>query len=127
MTVAVDTSFLIDVLRNHEPAVGLLRSYVDRGELLVGSVIVRTEVLAGMRPREEARTRQLLSLIRCEPVLEPESETAGEVGRKHLPGNVGIDTPDLLIAEVALRFDARLITTNLRHFRSLIPGEEAPY
>ncbi len=127
MTVAVDTSFLVDVLRRYEPAVELLRSYVRQDEPIVGSEVVRTEVLAGMRPREEARTRQLLSLIQWQPVLEPESEAAGELGRKHRPANTRIDTPDLLIAEVALRFDVPLITTNLKHFKSLIPGVHASY
>ncbi len=127
MTIAVDTSFLVDVLRKHGPAVELLRSYVRQDEHLVGSIVVRAEILAGMRSREEARTRQLLSLIQWEPVMEPESETAGELGRKHLPANAGIDTPDLLIAEVALRFGAPLVTANLKHFKSLIPGVEALY
>jgi hypothetical protein len=127
MTIAVDTSFLVDVLRKYGPAVELLRSYVRQDEQLVGSIIVRTEVLAGMRPREEARTRQLLGLIQWEPVTESESEAAGELGRKHLQANVGIDTPDLLIAEVALRFAAALVTTNLKHFKSLIPDIEARY
>jgi predicted nucleic acid-binding protein len=127
MTIAVDTSFLVDVLRKHGPAVELLRSYVKQDEHLVGSIVVRAEVLSGMRVREEARTRQLLGLIQWEPVMEPESEAAGELGRKHLAGNKGIDTPDLLTAEVALRFSATLVTANLKHFKSLIPGVEALY
>lgn len=127
MTIAVDTSFLVDVLRKHGPAVELLRSYVRRDEHIVGSIIVRAEILAGMRSREEARTRQLLGLIQWEPVMEPESETAGELGRKHLPANAGIVTPDLLIAEVALRFGAPLVTATLKHFKSLVPGIEALY
>ena len=127
MTVAVDTSFLVDVLRKHRPAVELLRSYVRQDEALVGSIVVRAEILAGMRPREEARTRQLLGLIQWEPVMEPESEAAGELGRKHPTANVGIETPDLLIAEVALRYGAPLVTANLKHFRSLIPGIEPLY
>lgn len=127
MTTAVDTTFLVDVLRKYGPAVELLRSYIRQDEHLVGSIVVRVETLAGMRPREEARTRELLSLIQWEPVMEPESEAAGELGRKHLPANVGIDTPDLLIAEVALRFGAPLVTSNLKHFKSLIPSVEALY
>jgi predicted nucleic acid-binding protein len=127
LSVVVDTSFLVDVLREHPSAVALLRDLIGEREELVSSTVVRTEVLAGVRGREEERTLALLSLIAWEPVTQDAADRAGMLGRRHLPANPGIDTPDLLIAEVALRHEARLLTTNVKHFKSLVPGVRAPY
>ncbi len=127
MSVVVDTSFLVDVLREHPAAVALLNDLIGQSEDIISSTIVRTEVLAGVRGREEDRTLALLSLVTWEPVTEEVADRAGTLGRRHLPADRGIDTPDLLIAEVALRHGARLLTTNVKHFKTLIPGLRAPY
>jgi len=88
---------------------------------------MRTEVLSGMKRGEERDTRAMLDTIEWLPVGEPESEAAGALGRRYLPSNPGIDTPDLLLAEVAERQGAELLTTNIKHFRELFPGIRAPY
>ena len=80
-----------------------------------------------MRPGEERGTRELLDSIEWSVVGEPESEAAGALGRRFLPANRGIDTPDLLIAEVAERKGAQLLTMNTMHFREIFPGIERPY
>jgi len=127
LSVVIDTSFLIDVLRDHPAAVALFKDLIAEREDLISSTIVRTEILAGMRAREEDDTLALLSLVDWEPVTQDIADRAGVLGRRNLPANPGIDTPDLLIAEVALRHDARLVTTNVKHFKTLIPGLRAPY
>jgi predicted nucleic acid-binding protein len=127
MSVVVDTSFLIDVLREHPAAVELLNDLIEERETLISSMVVRTEVLAGVRGREADRTLKLLSLVAWEPVTQDVSDRAGALGQRHLQASPGIDTPDLLVAEVALRHNARVVTTNVKHFKSLIPGVRAPY
>ena len=127
MKYAVDTSILIDLLREYGPAIQLFERLTDEDAQLISSYVVRTEVLAGMRRGEERATRELLDLIEWTPVGEAESETAGALGRKHLPTNVGIDTPDLLLAEVAERHGAELLTMNVKHFKEMFPGIRAPY
>ncbi len=127
MKYAVDTSVLIDHLRGHQAAVELVAQLVNDDAEFVSSFVIRAEVLAGMRPGEERRTRLLLDLIQWDPVSEPESEAAGELGRRHLKRSPGIDTPDLLLAEVAERHGAEVLTTNLKHFRPMFPGLRAPY
>jgi len=124
---AVDASVLIDVLRNYEPAVELFERLAEEEAQLVSSYVVRTEVLSGMRRGEERGTRALLDLIEWLPVGEPESEAAGALGRRYLKGNPGIDTPDLLLAELAERLGAELLTTNVKHFREIFTGIHAPY
>lgn len=127
MKIALDTSVIIDHLRGDAKAVAFIEDQIARGTEFVSSMVIRTEVLAGMRPQEEAATRAFLSLIEWEPVTEAESEVAGGLGRTHLPGNQGIETPDLLLAAVALRLGAELKTLNLKHFVSVFPGLTAPY
>jgi len=127
MKYAVDTSVLIDLLREHPPAVELFERLVEEEATLVSSYVIRTEVLSGMRRGEERNTRAMLDTIEWLPVGEPESEAAGALGRRYLPSNPGIDTPDLLLAEVAERQGAELLTTNIKHFRELLPGLRAPY
>jgi predicted nucleic acid-binding protein len=53
MSVLVDTSVLIDVLRGENAAAEVLREARMAGALHA-SEVTRLEVLAGMRPREEA-------------------------------------------------------------------------
>ncbi|TME67725.1 MAG: type II toxin-antitoxin system VapC family toxin [Chloroflexi bacterium] len=127
MKYAVDTSVLIDLLREHPPAVELFERLVEEEATLVSSYVIRTEVLSGMRRGEERDTRAMLDTIEWLPVGESESEAAGALGRRYLPANPGIDTPDLLLAEVAERQGAELLTTNIKHFRELLPGIRAPY
>jgi len=116
MKYAVDTSVLIDLLREHPPAVELFERLVEEEATLVSSYVIRTEVLSGMRRGEERDTRAMLDTIEWLPVGESESEAAG-----------ALDTPDLLLAEVAERQGAELLTTNIKHFRELLPGIRAPY
>ena len=53
MKYAVDTSVLIDVLREYRPAVELFERLADEDAHLVSSYVIRTEVLIGMRRGEE--------------------------------------------------------------------------
>lgn len=127
MTYAIDTSVIVDHLRKYAPAVALVERLTADGARFVSSMVVRAEVLADMRPGEEERTRDLLRLVEWDPVTEAASEAAGEIGRASLPANPGIDTPDLLVAEVARRRSAEVLTTNIKHFRTIFPGLKAPY
>jgi len=69
----------------------------------------------------------MLATIEWFPVGEPQAKAAGARGRGYLPLRRGIDPPALLLAEVAERQGAELLTTNIKHFRELLPGIRAPY
>lgn len=125
MTVLVDTSVLIDVLRGEPAAAAALRDARHLGPLHA-SEVTRLEVLAGMRPHEEDGTRTLLGAFSWHPLDETLAEIAGELARTWLPGNRGIDSADLAIAATALALDARLLTRNVKHF-PMFSGLSAPY
>ncbi|OMH23592.1 hypothetical protein BKD30_11835 [Tersicoccus phoenicis] len=125
MTVVVDTSVLVDVLRGESAAASVLRKARESGHLHA-SEVTRLEVLAGMRAREEDATRALFGAFVWHPVDERIAEIAGELGRRWLPGNRGIDSADLAIAATTIALDARVFTRNIKHFPMF--GElSAPY
>ncbi len=113
MTLLVDTSVLVDHLRGHLAARALLEGGLAAGEVHA-SEVTRLEVLAGMRHREEAATRRLLSSLRWHPLDDAVAERAGELGRACLPSHRGIDAADLAIAATATLLGAPLLTLNLR-------------
>ena len=84
------------------------------------------EVLAGMRPREEAATRALLAVLTWHPLDDRVAEVAGDLGRRWLPSNRGIDSADLAIASTAVLLDAALLTRNVKHF-PMFSDLSAPY
>lgn len=115
MTALVDTSVLIDFLRGHEGAVGLLLEE-RAADVLHASEITRLEVLAGMRPAEEDQTRSLLSTLIWHPVDAKVAEEAGALGRRWLASHKSIDAADLAIAATAIVISGELLTLNVRHF-----------
>jgi predicted nucleic acid-binding protein len=125
VTALVDTSVLIDYLRGNEAAATVLER--ERAAApLHASEITRLEVLAGMRPPEEADTRTLLSTLRWFPVDAETAEEAGALGRRWLPSHHTIDSADLAIAATVIRSGSALITRNVRHF-PMFPDLQAPY
>ena len=82
MRALIDTSVLVDHLRGHSAAQRLLESLVEQGLELWSVTLVRTEVLAGMRPEEGLPTRALLAAFRwCEVDVEL-ADKAGELALK---------------------------------------------
>lgn len=126
MTLLLDTSVLIDHLRGNPAARQALAAAVHDGERLAASVVVKVEVLAGMRPAEEHRTRRLLDALDWLPVDDDIAERAGQLANRYLPSHPGVDPVDHVIAATAELHDAVLWTRNLRHF-PMFPDLEPPY
>jgi predicted nucleic acid-binding protein len=125
VSVFVDTSVLIDYLRGHAVAAGVLEQQRRTGTLHA-SEMTRLEVLAGMRPGEEPSTRSLLSALIWHPVDAEVAERAGALGREWLPSHRTIDSADLAIAATAQLTGLPLLTMNVRHF-PMFPGLHPPY
>lgn len=125
MSVVVDTSVIIDVLRGSAPARALLRHERTHG-LLNASELTRAEVLAGMRPVEEAATRELLEAFTWRAVDREIAERAADYAREFRASHSGIDLVDYVIAATADVSGARLLTRNVKHF-PMLDGLRAPY
>jgi predicted nucleic acid-binding protein len=126
MTLLLDTSVLIDHLRGNRAAHQALAAAVDDGERLAASVVVKVEVLAGMRPAEERKTRQLLDALDWIPVDDDIAERAGLLANRYLPSHPGVDPVDYIIAATVELHSAVLWTRNLEHF-PMFPDLEPPY
>ena len=113
MSVVLDTSILIDVLRNHRPALAYLTSLA---EVPACSEVTRAEVARGLRSAERTPAERLFGALRWVPLDEPVARRAGELGRRWDRHRPGLALADLVVAATVEELDARLATTNVRHF-----------
>ncbi len=116
MTVVVDTSVLVDLLRGDTRARAVLRSAADAEGRLCGSVLTRAEVLAGMRTDETEITTRLVDSLQWIDVTVDIADAAATFARRYLLSHRGIDLTDLVIAATAEASGGRLLTQNVRHF-----------
>ena len=122
----IDTCVLIDHLRGDSAALAMLESGIEGDVELWSVVVVRTEVLAGMRASDQRATQRLLNQLRWLDVTRALADRAGELARKFLRSNRGIDTVDYLIAAAAQSIPAELKTTNVKHY-PMFPGLTSAY
>lgn len=126
MTLLLDASVLIDHLRGNRAARRALAAAVEEGQRLAASVVVKVEVLAGMRPAEERATRRLLDALDWIPVDDDIAERAGRLANLYLASHPGVDPVDHIIAATVELHDAALWTRNIKHF-PMFPDLEPPY
>jgi len=123
LTVVLDTTVLIDVLRGDPAALGYAAGL---GEVPACSEITRIEMVRGLRANERDAARDLFQTIDWIPLEEPIAAHAGELGRRFRASHPGIGTSDLAIAATANLLSADLATANVKHF-PMFPGLRAPY
>jgi predicted nucleic acid-binding protein len=115
-TFLLDTSVIIDAINGKRDHGQFLRGLLEQGHLLACCPINVTEVYAGMRPREETVTRELLEALEYYPITWGIARLAGLLKRDHARKNVTLATTDVTIAAVALYHHLTLITDNLKHY-----------
>lgn len=126
MTILVDTSIIVDHLRDDRRAVDLLTGLAGREERLWAATPTRTEIIAGLRSHELAPMQTLFSVMSWVDITTEIADAAGELARRYHASHRGIDTVDYLIAAAAQSVDATLLTLNVRHF-PMFPALEPAY
>lgn len=126
MTVLLDTPILVDHLRADPRAVRLLGSLFETDDRVWAATLTRTEVIAGIRPRERKPMDDLFGLLSWVDIDAAVADAAGELARRYGASHSGIDTADYLIAAAAQSIGATLLTLNVRHF-PMFPGLEPAY
>ena len=111
----VDTDIAIDHFHGHQAAQDYFAETLAAGEVLAVSVITLTELMAGMRPGEEARTEKLLNLFVLLEVDEAVGRKAGEYLHEYARSH-HLELGDALIAASAALSGAELITRNTKHY-----------
>ena len=126
MTVLVDTSIIVDHLRNDPRAVALLTELFGREDRVWAVTPTRTEIIAGLRPHELEPMNRLFAMMSWVDIDGEIADAAGELARRYQAAHRGIDTVDYLIAAATQSIGASLVTLNVRHF-PMFPGLEPPY
>ena len=116
MRLVLDSSVVIDHLRDHPAATSLIEARVRGGDQLWGVVITRAEVLAGMWPAEREATMQLLDLMRWLDIDIDLADEAASLVHEYRKSHQGLQLADCLIAAGVRRLGASLLTQNVRHF-----------
>jgi predicted nucleic acid-binding protein len=113
----LDSDIVIWILRGDEPMVQFYNQLVESfGQNLAVSVVTVYEVLAGMRPEEEQRTKEFLGKLKCLPVTEEIAEKAAEYYRAFRAKGQTLHIADLLIAATAFCHELPLATLNQDDF-----------
>jgi len=112
----LDSVVLIDHLRGIEAATKWLGKLRDSEAVL--SVITRAEVLSGGTEEEGVIALELCDEFECLPLIRDDATSAAALRKKY-----GWKLPDAFQAAVALRFDLKLVTRDLRGF----DGKKHPF
>jgi tRNA(fMet)-specific endonuclease VapC len=117
----LDTTFLIDVMRNDENALRKLEELDERDEALSVTAPTVYELWSGIARyrRSEDEKRRVDGVLCNRKIIEATKHTMRQAG--FLNGQlavlgVRIGTMDALIATLALERDETLLTRNVKHF-----------
>ena len=114
----LDTDILIDIQRNHAPAVVWFDSLTDLPSV-PGFVVM--ELVQDAQNAQQVR--KVLKLVAPLPIIWPTEDDCNralsDFTAFHLPHKVGL--LDTLIAACAIGLSAQLCTFNVKHYR-VIPG-----
>jgi hypothetical protein len=115
-TYLLDSSVIIDVLNDKRSRGELLTGLAEQGHLLACCSINVTEVYAGMRQEEQARTAELLESLRFYAVTFPVARLAGLLKRDYTRQGITLALSDVTVAAVALYHHLILMTDNVKHY-----------
>jgi predicted nucleic acid-binding protein len=116
MTLLLDTTVLLDVLRARQNRRLLLADVVAAGHLLATSAINIGEVYAGMRHGEEDRTEGFLSSLVCYPMTASIARRAGSLKSAWAQKGRTLALADMMVAATALEHGLALMTDNRKDF-----------
>ena len=113
MTVVLDTTVIVDVLRGEPGAVDFIQAL----EYLPScSEVTRIEITRGLRSAEREPAEGIFSALLWVPVDEGIARRAGTLGRRWRRSHPGISIADLAVAATADWLGADLATANVKHF-----------
>lgn len=117
MSVLLDTSILVEIIREREPALRWLSR--QRRQPLAAPTIVLMELFAGVATRRDrAAVVRVSEAIELVPLDAAIAERAGTLFRRYHPSHA-IGVADSIIAATAQVSKKRLATLNLKHFPML--------
>jgi predicted nucleic acid-binding protein len=116
MRILLDTSVLIDALRSRRGRRKWLAELVEAGHTLQTSALNVGEIFAGMRPEEEARTKDFLNAVDCHDISSAVAEVAGKLQSEWARKGRTLTLGDMMVAAVALEQHCPIATDNRKDF-----------
>jgi predicted nucleic acid-binding protein len=116
MVFLLDTTVLVDVLRDRNDRRSLLAGLVDSGHTLATSTINIGEIYAGMRPGEETETEAFLSNLHCYPITISIARLAGSHKRLQAAKGKTLGLADMIVASTVIEHGLTLMTDNVKDF-----------
>jgi predicted nucleic acid-binding protein len=112
----LDTTAIIDYLRDKSSVPELLEKLCSEGGLLGCSPVNIVETYTGMKGKEKGETDQFLNSLECYEIDREIANLAGDLKRKYSRKGITLSTPDVLIAATAIKKHLILVTNNPKHF-----------
>jgi predicted nucleic acid-binding protein len=123
----LDSTVVIDLLRQRVGAHERLRSLQLAGDDVYVTAITAYEVTVGLRPRERDAASRLFEGLRTAPLGIGEGRLAGWWAQRYAARGRTLAQADLLIAAAAVGLGARLATANPKDFpMNDVPVEHWP-
>jgi len=116
VSILLDTTVLIDVLRGRPRTIKRLQALRQRGDVPFTTPINVEEIHRGLRDSERATAIRLFDGLRIAPVGRLEGVQAGDWRRDHASKGATLTQADCLIAAVAVAIGVPLATGNPKHF-----------
>ena len=115
-TYLLDSSVIIDTLNGKRGRHILLEELLRHGHLLACCSVNVSEVYAGMKPSEAARTDEFLQSLEYYDVTWEIARRAGLLRRDYARRGITLALGDATIAAIALTHRLPLLTDNVRHY-----------
>ena len=116
-TLLLDTTVLIDTLRNRNQRRSQLAALVTSGHTLATSTVNIAEVYSGMRPGEEPATRAFLAGLDQIPVSAAIAVRAGLLKAAFRRQGQTRSILDMLVAATAMEIGSPVATDNQKDFQ----------
>jgi len=116
VSVLLDTTVLIDILRGRTEASARLQGLRARGDVPLTTAINVEEIHRGLRSSERQAADQLFDGLRILVIGRPEGERAGAWRRDYAAQGTTLAQADCLIAAAAVAAAVPLATANVKHF-----------
>jgi len=98
-----DTTFLIDILKNHQPAISKAKELEAKDENIATTTVTVFEIVKGNDAADRKKLDKILELLHALRILPFEFDSAFEAGKIHrelMKKGVTIDPEDSMIAGI---------------------------
>ena len=116
MSILLDTTVLIDVLRGSRRTVERLTALRQHGDVPYTTPISVEEIHRGLRDTERVAAARLFDGLRIASIGRPEGVRAGDWRRDHASAGMTLAQADCLIAAAAVTLGVPLATGNPKDF-----------